>query len=275
MNPILFNNEVSPGYRHMSIAAPELAQKAKPGQFVMISVRDGRVDPILRRPMGIMLVEKGKNGHIEILYQVVGRGTVIMSRMKEGELIDVIGPFGNGFDLPQDRDVWIVTGGCGTAPFFEVAKHLSRNLEKGKEIRIFQGGRASCHILCTDIFRKYGVEPEIATEDGSLGSPGLVTELLEKALSTLNGSQNKPLILASGPFGMLKAIAGLAEKYDVECQVSIDKRMACGFGVCLGCVVPVKNPDVEIKEGDGHTQGIQYKCVCSDGPVFDSKEILW
>lgn len=264
MNTILFNNQVSPGYFHMGISAPDLAEKAKPGQFVMISVRNGRHDPLLRRPMGIMLIN---DQGIEILYQRVGRGTEIMSRMRPEEPIDIIGPFGNGFDLHYERDAWIVAGGCGTAPFFEVAKQLTQKLKKGRTVRVFLGGKSGPDILLTKKFEEFGVTPEIATEDGTLGVKGLVTELLEKSIAQLNGS-SPPLILTSGPQGMLKAVAGLAGKYNLDCHTSIDKRMACGFGVCLGCVVPVKtNPEDENE--------IEYKCVCVDGPVFNAKEIAW
>lgn len=266
MDTIRFNNEISPGYHHMGIRTPELAAQAKPGQFVMISVREGRLDPLLRRPMGIMLIEEDG---IEILYRIVGRGTRIMAGMKEGEAIDVLGPLGNGFDIPFDREVWVVAGGCGAAPFFEVAKQLSKK-KMGKGLRVFLGGGSSSDVLCVDVFRRFGVTPDVATEDGSSGCKGLVTSPLEEA-ARLNAS-SKPLLLASGPHGMLKAVAALAEKYKLECLVSLDNRMACGFGVCLGCVVPVKNL---VEENLSRETPAQYKCVCSDGPVFPAEEIAW
>lgn len=271
MNTILFNNKLSPGYYHMGISGPELAEKARPGQFVMISVRDGRYDPILRRPMGIMLIEKEG---IEILYQLVGRGTAIMSRMPTGEPIDVLGPFGNGFRLRHDRDIWIIAGGCGLAPFFELAKQLSPNLDKGKKITLFLGGRTFPDLPAIGLLERHGIPPEIATEDGSAGFHGLVTALVEKSLLESKGN-GRPLLLASGPFGMLRAAAALAEKHDLECMVSIDRRMACGFGVCLGCVVPVKQGKSEAREGESKDPGIIYKCACTDGPVFDAREIAW
>lgn len=271
MNTIIFNRKLSPGYFHMGISAPELAEKAKPGQFVMISVRDGRYDPILRRPMGIMLIEK--NG-IEILYQLVGRGTAIMSGMKPGGPIDVLGPFGNGFQLRHDRDIWIIAGGCGLAPFFELVKQVSPKMEKGKKIAMFLGARTYSDLPALGLLERFGIKPEIATEDGSAGFRGLVTALVEKLLPECNGNGG-PLILASGPFGMLRASADLAERRGLECFVSVDRRMACGFGVCLGCVVPVKQANKDAQEGGENGPDITYKCACTDGPIFNAREIAW
>ncbi|MBI5184398.1 MAG: dihydroorotate dehydrogenase electron transfer subunit [Nitrospinae bacterium] len=271
MNTIIFNKELSPGYFHMGISAPELAGKAKPGQFVMISVRDGRYDPILRRPMGIMFIEKWG---IEILYQLVGRGTYIISRMGPGDPIDVIGPFGNGFQLRHDRDIWIIAGGCGLAPFFELVKQLSHKMEKGKKITMFLGARTYPDLPALGLLERFGIKPGIATEDGSAGFHGLVTELVENSLSESHGKDG-PLLLASGPFGMLRALADLAVRRGLECFVSIDRRMACGFGVCLGCVVPVKQVSEDAQESGESGAGISYKCACTDGPVFNAREIVW
>ncbi|HTP67053.1 MAG TPA: dihydroorotate dehydrogenase electron transfer subunit, partial [Geobacteraceae bacterium] len=145
------------------------------------------------------------------------------------------------------------------APLYFLAREL---VEKGK-VRLFTGGRSRDDILCVTEFERLGVETYVATDDGTLGERGLVTEALERYLAETRGVGS---IFACGPFPMLKAVAQIAEKNGTLCQVSLEAYMACGVGACLGCVVKGRNHSDENPD---------YRCVCKDGPVFDSRELLW
>jgi dihydroorotate dehydrogenase electron transfer subunit len=264
---ILSNAEVSPGYWRMRLTAPPEFAAARPGQFVMLRV-NGAIDPLLRRPFGIFDVGTYTPAHtgalvqpfLEILYRVVGKGTSMLAELHATDLLDILGPLGTGFELgPAGGEKLIVGGGVGLAPLYLLAKELV----KSSPVRLFAGGRTRDDILCITEFERLGVECYVATEDGSLGERGLVTEALEKRLES---DGNKASIFACGPHGMLNAVASIAAKRSVACQVSLEGYMACGVGACLGCVTP----------GHGHTpEKPDYRCVCTDGPVFDSAELKW
>ena len=255
---VIENREVGSGFFRMRIASEYLAKAAKPGQFV--EVRCGRgTEPFLRRPIGVNGVAAGG---IELLYEIVGRGTELMSRMKKGEECDVIGPLGNGFNIDtraqghKSTRAILVAGGNGVAPLLFLAEELSK---KRREVFVLIGGCSKSHILCEKEFKKTGAKVSISTEDGSKGRKGLVTHLLTNLL----GPCPLPLattIYACGPMGMLRAVARMARDNGVPCQVSLEERMACGVGVCLGCPVKVRHG---------------YKMVCKDGPVFNAEEIAW
>ncbi|MDD5427873.1 MAG: dihydroorotate dehydrogenase electron transfer subunit [Candidatus Omnitrophica bacterium] len=258
---ILKNENLGNGFRRIGIAAPYLAKNAKPGQFVELRC-SGETDPLLRRPFGVHRVTKGG---IELLYEIVGRGTEIIARKKPGEILDLIGPLGTGFVLPSGKPTAIlVAGGNGVAPILFLSEVLAK--KKVKQ-HVLIGGRSKSHILCEKDFKRCGARVSVTTEDGSKGHKGLVTHILKELLAD-NGP--KPAaIYACGPTGMLKAVANIARTHRVSCQVSLEEKMACGVGVCLGC--PVK-----VKRGHGLCgTGYEYKMVCKDGPVFDSEEIYW
>ncbi len=259
---ILDNQEVSPGYFRLTLDSPELVQNTRPGQFVMMKVNEHH-DPLLRRPMGICKISKS-NGtpSAEFLYQVLGKGTTIMSKMKKDQQVDLIGPFGNGFTVPQDiKKAVFVAGGTGIAPLVLLAEKMVKELPDLKTY-LFAGGKNKNDILCLEDFKKLNTEVHIATEDNSLGSHGLVTNPLEKFIN--KEADNKSSLFACGPHGMLKEVANLTIKRDIPCQVSLERKMACGFGVCLGCVIEVSSNNGRI-----------YKNVCTDGPVFNAKEVVW
>ncbi len=250
---ILSNREIAGGYFKMLLDAPVLARTAAPGQFVQVRCNDG-LDPLLRRPFGVHRREP-----TEILYEVVGKGTEILSKRKPGEIVDVLGPLGNGFTLPRKHSTAIlVAGGIGVAPLVFLAEELAR-----KKIRtvVLIGARTKKSILCDKDFKDTGTEVNIATDDGSRGYKGFVSDLLQKVLRTTN-HEPRTTIYACGPQPMLKCIAGICREKKLEGQVSLEERMACGFGACLGCAVKVK----------GQTG---YKLACKDGPVFNAAEIAW
>lgn len=270
MLEITGNKEISEGFYRMRLESAYLAANSKPGQFVEVKCSSGP-DPLLRRPLGIHRVVKGG---IELLYKIIGRGTGLIARMKPGDTLDVIGPLGNGFDLSPHRGADIlVAGGHGVAPLVALADSLvnsvGRIVDREKRgIHVFIGAKTAKHILCAKDFGKLGCDVHVATEDGSGGSKGLITNSLAAFLNTIH----YPLcttIYACGPTGMLKAVAGIAMEKHIPCQVSLEERMACGVGVCLGC--PVK-----VTRSPGHqVTGFEYKMVCKDGPVFNAEDIAW
>jgi dihydroorotate dehydrogenase electron transfer subunit len=264
---IISNAEVSPGYWRMRMTAPAEFASATPGQFVMVRV-SGAIDPLLRRPFGIFDVgvhAPAQSGAIpqpyfEMLYRVVGKGTALLSTLHETDLLDILGPLGSGFDLGSpDEEKLIVGGGVGLAPLYL----LARELVKQSQVRLFAGGRTRDDILCITEFERLGVECYTATEDGSLGEQGLVTEALLRRLDALKG---RATVYACGPHGMLNAVANIAAVRSIRCQVSLEGYMACGVGACLGCVAPGRTHSAETPD---------FRCVCTEGPVFESGELKW
>lgn len=264
---VISNSEVSPGYFRMRLTAPSGMLDAHPGQFVMVKVRDA-IDPLLRRPFGIF--DLGRipadftggcdQPYLEMLYRVVGKGTAMLSVLHQGDHLDILGPLGNGFVQGESSDDKIlVGGGVGLAPLYFLAKQLIAS----SRVRLFIGGRSKEDILCVTEFERLGVETYVATDDGTLGARGLVTEDLVRHLDE---SKRNSTIFACGPMPMLKAVASIARERKVPSQVSLEAYMACGMGACLGCVVKGR------EHGEHHPD---YRCVCKDGPVFDFMELQW
>lgn len=256
--PILHHVEVGPVYFRMGLAFPELAQIARPGQFVMVRRPDRRI-PLLRRPFSVhsRLVDNGKVRGFELLYKIVGEGTQALAEMKAGDVLDVLGPLGKGYLIPDDvRDAFLVAGGIGVASLYYLALDLAEH--RAVRSTVFLGGCSAADILCQDAFEAMGAEVQITTEDCTLGEKGVVTSRVEQAL---RGKARPDMIYACGPTAMLKAVGALAASYEVPCQISLESAMACGFGVCLGCAVE--------KAGSPGT----YFHACIDGPVFDSRDV--
>jgi len=251
---IIENKSIAQGFYKMRLDSKYLAKNSKPGQFVEIKCSDdGEV--LLRRPFGVHRIW---NGGIEVLYEVIGKGTELLSRKKPGEMLDIIGPLGNGFfvrwsTVRSPRSTILIAGGVGVAPLVALAQDL---IKKKSKVIVIIGAKTGSHILCEKELKELGCEIKIATEDGSRGHKGLATDILRNTKH-----ETRTTIYACGPAAMLKTVAKIAEAKRVPCQVSMEERMACGVGVCLGC--PVK-----IKSGG-------YKMVCKDGPVFDAKEVVF
>jgi len=280
MAKIIFNQEISSRYYKMRIFCPEIASEAKPGQFVMIRVAK-LLDPLLRRPFAIHRLSQESNNYrrknhptcIEILYRIVGKGTIILSEKKRGEEIDLIGPLGNGFCLKQNlKTAIMVAGGIGVAPLFSLAQTLKKTRDKPTKqanLIVFIGGETKEDILCLNDFKKVGAKVVVSTEDGSLGSKGLVTDLLMEFMANSFPSRLNDLqLFACGPEPMLKVLSEIAISKDIPCQISLESRMACGVGACLGCSIPI----LINKSG---SREIIYQRVCKEGPVFDSTIIPW
>lgn len=257
--------EVSPDVWISSLAGPEIAREAVAGQFVNVQVAK-TTDPLLRRPFSIHATDPEK-GTFSLLYVVIGRGTRIMQRTAAGEKINVIGPLGRGFDAGENADAQhvVVAGGCGAAPLHFLCDSLCEKWGCDK-ITVLAGGRSRDAVLCEDEFRAHGVDVEVSTDDGSYGFGGYVTQLLEDHLHRHIDQLSRIRVYSCGPHAMMKEVARICREHKpASCQVSLENNMACGIGVCTGCVQKVRK--------DEHSW--EYKRVCADGPVFDAEEIIW
>jgi dihydroorotate dehydrogenase electron transfer subunit len=269
LSNIIHKKEITTGIFHIVIESPVLAQKVCPGQFVMIQTHDN-TDPLLRRPFSLCGAEKDV---VEILFQVRGKGTEAMSKWKSGQVINIMGPLGNGFCIPgKAEEACLVGGGVGIAPLVFLAQHI-KNEHVHMAIKVFLGGKTENDVSLLAGFNLQGCDLFIATEDGRRGFQGLVSELfLDHIRKESTSSNTNTCIFGCGPFPMAKALADIAFTYNISCQLSIESRMACGVGACLGCVVDTKNKANNNKD---ECSQVMYKRVCVDGPVFDSREIDW
>ncbi len=251
---ILSNLAVGPETWRMQIEAPKVAGTAKPGQFVMVSVGHDSTDPLLRRPLSI---HQAKGAVLTLLYRVVGKGTKLMSLMSEGEDVSLLGPLGKGFNLAPAQHHCLVGGGLGVAPLLFLATVIKKQFPDTK-LSILLGGRNEDELLVLDEFQQ--VAPVlVATDDGSKGMHGLVTELLAKEIDS------PATIYTCGPTPMMKGVATLCRERNWSCQVSLETMMACGMGACLGCTVQ--------RAGVSENAEDKYVHVCKDGPVFEAGEI--
>jgi len=246
---VLENIQVSKDIYRVKFAAPAFAKEARPGQFMEV-LPVGAGAPFLRRPFGVHTVDI-KEGSVSFLFKKVGRGTALLSALKPGEILDVTGALGKGFEIKKGKTHIIAGGGMGIAPLLFLAQVLKA---QGESVKIFLAARTAQEIPCLEDFKKCG-EVTISTDDGTLGEKCFIDTPLTRALKTLNN----PVIYACGPHAMLRCVAGLK----AEVQVSLEEKMACGFGVCQGCPVEVKNKDTK------------YKMVCKEGPVFNAEDIVW
>jgi dihydroorotate dehydrogenase electron transfer subunit len=246
----------------LTLEAPAIARRARPGQFVMLQTRPG-YEPLLRRPMSIYRIVPGRRGLIQVLYKVVGRGTRYLARQRTGESLATLGPLGNGFKLPRSGArvlPVLVAGGIGIAIFPFLADAL--RARQMRPILLF-GGRSRRDLVSLTYFRAARVGFRLASEDGSTGVRGFVTRLLAPMLVE-PGLRSALRLYVCGPTPMLKAVGDLAADAGVRCQLALEAQMPCGIGVCLGCVVPCP----------GGVAGPIYRRVCTEGPVFRPGEVF-
>ena len=237
----------------LTLDSPEIASIAKPGQFVM--VRTGKSnDPLLRRPFSISQTSNGR--FFQLLFKVVGRGTSLLAHCREGEFLSVLGPLGNGFTIDSTKENCLVGGGMGIAPLLFLGKRILRQGAENPPLVVL-GARTHDELApLIEDFKKLGLYVHAATDDGTLGHHGFVTDVL-KTLNLGDGC----MMSVCGPHPMMMAVHMFCKEQKYDCQVSMESHMACGIGACLGCIIPVE------KGGYAH--------ACSDGPVFDAKELLW
>ena len=248
--PLIKKESIAKEIYSFTILCPEVAEVTKEGQFVHILPKGYT----LRRPISICGIDKSK-GTLRIVFEVRGDGTKELSETHTGELIDMIAPCGNGFNLSSDiKKVVLIGGGIGTPPMLPLAERF------GADATVITGFRNASAVILQDDFKSTGAKTILCTDDGSTGIHGLVTNPLEEVLKL----EKVDLICACGPTPMLKAISKLANDFNVECQVSLEERMGCGIGACLVCACKVNK--------DGEEQMLH---VCKNGPVFSSKEVVW
>lgn len=265
---VLFNRSVGPGWHLLRLEEPNIAKTSRPGQFVQILCSEANsFDPLLRRPFSVYDVDPQK-GTYDILYVVTGRGTDWMSLLSgEGEesFVDVIGPFGNRLTAPASEDtVILVAGGVGVAPMYFFARELCQSTQKPEQIILCMGARGAAQLQGIDDFRQLPIRCEVSTNDGSEGFQGFVTNMLAEMLNgELSGVDPKRLkIYGCGPTGMNDSLRQLSVERKLWCEICLEARMACGFGICFACVVPIR------KEIDGP---LYNRRICLEGCVFDAR----
>jgi dihydroorotate dehydrogenase electron transfer subunit len=240
------NEEVARGTFLLRIACD--LPPCLPGQFVMVKVNSG-YEPFLRRPFAILLRQEHT---LELLYKVKGGGTRLLSELRPGESVGVLGPLGSGFTIPEENEEPVyIAGGTGLPPILSLAETLRRG------ILIFGAQTGGDIPLLSRIEAIEGIRLNVTTEDGSMGSKGIATDMLDTVLQEAKG----PVTLyACGPKGMLRTVSETAQMVGSRCEVSLEEYMSCGFGVCSGCVVETTNGNLR---------------VCREGPVFDSSRLIW
>jgi dihydroorotate dehydrogenase electron transfer subunit len=247
---------------------PAMAAAFRPGQFLMLRW-PGTTDPLLGRPFALydtVLDASGQPEAIDIGYLVVGKLTRLLSTLQPGDNLDAWGPLGNGFpELNGLEHVGLVAGGIGQTPFLAYTRQLlgSRGyggrapLQGAEKVSLYYGVRTAALVACVDDFEAAGASVHLASDDGSVGFRGYVTQLMERQPAPQH-------LLGCGPEPMLKALAALARKWGVPCHLSLESPMACGIGICFSCVTPVCT-----------AAGVDYRRVCVEGPVFDAASLAW
>ena len=254
---ILSNEEVAEAHYLLRCECAEIAQHARPGQFVHVMVSQD-TGMLLRRPFTIYTVD----GHeMTMLYQIIGEGTKRLSEMPTGASLQVLGPLGNTFNLTtKPEPAILVGGGAGIASLMLLAAALREN-----DIQTFGlvGAQHHTRLLSVSDLESIGIAVRIATDDGSIGHHGYVTDVLADLLSETKWQ--RPTIYACGPHGMLAAVTKIAADFEVSAQIAMENRMGCAMGVCLGCVCPVRID----------ANCVEYQRVCTEGPVFNATDIAW
>ena len=251
-----------------------IAKTAQAGQFVAVKVQDPALasyDPLLRRPISLAEISP-ESDEITLLYRVVGKGTEILARTRCGEHLSVMGPLGRGFSLPPKGELWLVAGGIGIFPLYPLAQ---RALAKGLSVRLFWGGDNQTFLESAGLsaWQALGIPIHLSTMDGSLGQKGLVTVQVLGLLWEFNGKvensgqtmDGKLYVATCGPHKMMHRVTELCMNFEVPVEVSLEERMGCAVGACLGCVCTLKD----------EAGTLIHKKICQDGPVFRGEEVVW
>jgi len=250
---VTLREALTPEVIRLTLLAPKIAASALPGQFVMVRVGEG-LDPLLRRPFSIHRVNA--DGTLSLLFKVIGKGTRLLAGITAGATVDLIGPLGNGFNLDPPGSFCMIGGGMGIAPLYFLAQKFRQTEYRGNNQPVLLGAQTQAELLLlAEEFSELGYSVLTATDDGSLGHQGFVTELLDEILLQVKQ------VYACGPIPMMRKVALKCRDAGVSCQVSLETHMACGLGACLGCTFPAS--------GGG------YKHVCKDGPVLSAEEVAW
>ena len=271
--PVVEQVQLARDTYRLRLASPEIAAQAVPGQFFMIREPQA-TDPLLGRPFALYdtwLDASGTPAGIDVVYLVVGKMTGVMRGWTAGDRVEVWGPLGNGFPLPETERLLLVAGGIGNTPFLATGREALGARRYGQPLRVpallpkqttfCYGVRSKEYLAGLDEFAKLGLPVRIATDDGSAGHHGFVTDLVREQLT---GAERPTAIYCCGPEPMMHAVSRLAAQHSVPCWLSLETPMACGFGACFSCVTRVKLP-----EG-----GWDYRRTCIEGPIFPADQ-LW
>ena len=270
---ILVNERIARDTFRIRLDDPSMARAIRPGQFLMIRPASG-ADPLLARPFALYDVARDASGTpdaIDVVYLVIGRGTSALSRLKPGDLVTAWGPLGNGFGPSPGGSVVFVAGGIGQTPFLALGRWwlgLGQYGEgptattKADSASLLYGVRSRDLAAGVGDFESAGISVELATDDGSAGHEGYVTDLLARRLER---GERPSRVVGCGPPPMLAALSKLVERYEIPCDLSMENHMACGFGACFSCVAP-------IRQADGSSD---LRRVCVEGPIFSSRDVVW
>jgi dihydroorotate dehydrogenase electron transfer subunit len=254
--------------------APEIARCFVPGQFLMLRMA-GVNDPLLARPLALydtVLDSSGVPIALDVVYAALGKMTRRLAISRPGDEFEVWGPLGNGFPPVATDHVIMVAGGIGQTPFLALGQEYlrlrsygepTREMPRAKNVTLCYGVRSADLVACDDDFRSAGFDLRLASDDGSIGHHGLVTDLLSQVLDETRG-QNR-LVVTCGPEPMMKAVAEICRVAETRCIVSLETPMACGIGICFSCVAKVRQPD----------GSWDWKRTCVEGPIFDAQKIVW
>ena len=261
---VVENVSVAEGTYRIRVVCPEVAAEAVPGQFLMLRLNETD-DPLLGRPLAMYDVVPDAAGQpwaVDVVYVAIGKMTRRLADVQPGSAIDVWGPLGNGFPPNAAQHLIMVGGGIGQTPFLALGQEAlgrsygsaERPVTRAERVTLCYGARSANFLA--------GIEVEVATDDGSAGRHGLVTELIEPLLEQSGGPCH---IVCCGPEPMMKAVTEIAARRNVPCQVSLETPMACGMGICFSCVA-------KVKDDDGNWD---YRRTCVEGPVFDGSKIIF
>ena len=255
---IISQEEICPEHYQMVIDAPKIAAEAKMGQFLHLKWAAEEIasnDPLLRRPISFNKIDQDQ-GEIRLIYRVVGRGTRLLSTLEAGDKIDLMGPLGTGFSIPNGSDKFLVVGGgMGSAPLLEVTKKL---LVLDKEVTVLLGAEKEEQLLNLAEYEAADLNLKTAAMDKSASYQGFVTDLLDEV-------DEIDYLYTCGPEVMISEVQDWAQKNEIEGQTSLEERMGCGTGACLSCVCKIK---VETESG------WEYQKTCTTGPVFALNEVI-
>ncbi len=251
---VVKNIRICTDHYHLILRDDAVARMTTPGQFVNLKIND-RQELLLRRPFSVAIT-RPEQSFFEVVYRVVGKGTRAMVDLKPGEWVDLMGPFGNGFHLPEKpMNCLLLGGGCGVAPLWGLVERLSRG---GNRTVALLGFQSSDRVFGEDLFHKCDAEVVVTTDDGSYGLKGFVSDHLEETLK-------RPIdrVYICGPMPMLRAVIPMIRKQKVKGEVSLEEKMGCGYGACLSCVAKIWKDGV-----------VERERVCTEGPVFPLEEIV-
>jgi len=271
---LLENAPVAKGIWKLRLETAEIASTFVPGQFVMLRIAD-RTDPLIGRALAIYSADSKvgtQRSWIELVYQVKGRMTTQLAEMVTGQRLELWGPLGNAFSDKAVEHLVMVAGGIGQTPFLTLAREAlglevygngTRAHGYAQRVHLLYGARSAAYFAGLEEFRQTGLNLELATDDGSIGPPQRVTDLLKAKLNEVRGASIR--VVCCGPEPMMEAVSEITHQQHVACEVSLETPMACGIGICFTCVA-------KVKQADG---GWDYKRTCIEGPIFSAADIVW